>query len=112
MPVPERGSLLGELVALLTTARLPFTAPTAVGEKSTFRLVFCPAGRVYGKLRPVTLYPDPVTGIWEIVTLAVPVLVMMTGNDGSELSITLPKAVLLGLRLICRVTAAPEIATV
>ena len=74
IPVPERGSLAGEFVALLTIETLPVTLPAAVGAKVTLKLAFCPAGKVKGRDRPLTLKPVPVTLICEIVTPALPVL--------------------------------------
>src|SRR6516162_1317290 len=103
MPVPERGSLLGEFVALLRTEALPVTLPAAVGAKVTLISTFCPADRVKGRAGPLILKPVPVTESWERVTLPVPVFVRITGSVLLLPSTTSPKLVLAGEALTRRV---------
>lgn len=52
-PVPVRVTVAGDPVALLTMEILPFTAPGAVGLKSTVRMRFCDGERVTGAPPPV-----------------------------------------------------------
>jgi hypothetical protein len=106
-PVPERGSLLGELVALLRIEALPVTLPAAVGAKVTLKSVFCPADRVRGRVGPLILKPVPVTESWGMVTLPVPVLVRITGSVLLLPTTTLPKLTLAGLAtsVVARPTA-------
>ena len=60
-PVPDRETVAGELVALLTTDKLAVALPVAVGAKVTLKVVVWPAVRVKGKEIPLVLKPDPVT---------------------------------------------------
>src|SRR5215472_9806988 len=62
-PVPESETVAGELVALLTTERLPVTLPVAVGSKLAVKVVLFPALRVKGREIPATLKPAPTTVI-------------------------------------------------
>ena len=50
----------GELVALLVTEMVPEKLPVVVGAKARLKEVDCPAARVSGSPRPVTLNPLPV----------------------------------------------------
>ena len=52
-PVPDRETVAGDPVALLTTETLPFTLPAAVGLNWTVRLRFCEGVSVAGVLPPV-----------------------------------------------------------
>lgn len=90
-PVPERGMLSVGFEPLLMIARLPLTLPADDGANTTLKVLLCPAVRVKGKLRPLTLNPAPVAVACEIVTLEPPELV--TVSDRVELLpiCTLPK---------------------
>src|SRR6516165_778832 len=79
-PEPERGSLVGESVALLLSETLPLNVPVAVGAKVTLKEVLWPALSVWGRLRSPSLKPVPATLALEMVTAAVPVLVTITEN--------------------------------
>jgi len=59
MPEPDSGRFSVELEALLANAMLPLAAPAACGAKMTLKLVLQPAGRVTGRVSPLTLKPDP-----------------------------------------------------
>jgi len=91
LPVPEREMVLGELVALLVTITLPETLPVAVGANATVNEVDCPEASVRGRVRPVTAKPLPVTLSCERVTLAFPVLLMVTAWVAFAPMVTLPK---------------------
>ena len=58
MPEPESGRFRVELEALLANVMLPLAAPAACGTKVTLKLVLQPAGRVTGRVSPLTLKPD------------------------------------------------------
>jgi len=106
VPVPDRDSLPGEFVALLTNETLPVKLPPVVGENTTFRLVFWPEDNVNGKVKLLTLKPVPVRVVWDRVTLAVPVFVIMIGREEEPIA-TSPQSGLVGLRLISIVTPVP-----
>lgn len=110
--MPDSGSLVGELVALLTTETLPVTLPAAVGAKVTLKLVLCPAAKVWGRGRPLILKPVPATVVLERVTLAVPVFFRITGNVLLLPRMIFPKLVLVGFLLISSVIPVPESDTV
>ena len=59
-PVPDRATVAGELVALLTTEMLPVALPVAVGANVAEKVAVWPAVRVRGKERPLRLNPVPV----------------------------------------------------
>ena len=60
-PVPLRGIVAGELVAVLTTLRLPETLPVAVGAKLALSERLWPAARVAAPENPLAPNPEPVT---------------------------------------------------
>ena len=72
-------------------------------------VTLCPDARVTGGLRPFTLNPVPVTVPWEIVALAPPVLVTVSGKLLLLPTCTLPKFRLacVGLR-VAGVTPVPD----
>jgi hypothetical protein len=70
--------VLVELEALLIRATLPVAAPADCGEKLTVNDADCPGARVRGRVSPVAVKPAPVTFIWVIVALAVPLLLTIT----------------------------------
>ena len=68
---------LGEVGALLTIEMLPDAVPADAGLNVTVMVSFCPALTLEGNENPLALNPAPVTLIWLIVKVAVPVLVMI-----------------------------------
>lgn len=96
-PVPESDVIFGESVALLTTESCPATLPVEVGANVALKLVFCPAAKVKGVAGPLTPNPAPVAVAFEIVTLALPVSVMTTGNVLVLPTVTFPKLRVPGL---------------
>ena len=56
----------------------PVAAPTTVGANFRVTVVLAPTAKVLGIVSPVTLNSAPVTDPADIVTLAVPVLVIVT----------------------------------
>lgn len=97
VPVPLSAIARGEPAALLVMATLPVTAPAVVGANFTVNEVFCPALIVTGAVNPLMLNPVPEALAAEIVTLAVPVFVNVTGTEPALPSNRLPKAMLAGL---------------
>jgi len=69
-PVPLKATVAVELEALLTSVRLPLTAPEVVGANFTENEALCPAARVSGRVSPLTVKPV-VAFACEIVTAAV-----------------------------------------
>ncbi len=96
------------MVALLTIETLPVTVPTAVGAKVTLRSALFPAVKVRGRDSPLMLKPVPVTVACEMVTVAVPVLVRITGNVLLLPSTMSPKLLLVGLAVRRSVIPVPE----
>lgn len=76
---------------------LPDALPTVVGANFAVTEVFCPALIVTGTVSPMMLKPAPDALAADIVTLAVPVFVKVTGTDPLLPSIRLPKLMLVGL---------------
>jgi hypothetical protein len=113
-PVPERETAAGELVALLTTERLPVRLPVVVGAKATLTVVVWPAARVRGSESPLRVNPAPVKLACETVTLAVPVLDRVTVWGLLVLpTVTFPKLRLDGLAASSKLPApVPESETV
>jgi len=111
-PVPERETMAGELVALLTIEMLPVALPVTVGEKTALKLVLWPPERVSGNVRPLVLKPVPVTVAWVMVTLPVPVLVRLTDCVPVVFTVTLPNATVDGEADSCRLTPVPDRGTV
>jgi hypothetical protein len=76
--MPESEIVAGELLALLTTDTLPSTLPAAVGANPTFRATLCPAARLSGNDKPLTVKPAPVTFTCERLTVLFPEFVRTT----------------------------------
>jgi hypothetical protein len=97
--VPERETVAGELVALLTTERASLKVPVAVGAKVTLKVEVWPAARVSGRESPLRLKVVPAKLACETVTLAVPELVKVTVCELLGPTVMLPKLRLAGLTL-------------
>ena len=99
----------GELLASEIIARLPLTAPAAVGANFTLNVTVWLGVRVAGKTNPVTEYPAPVTFACEMVTFAPPVLVNVSERLALLPTCTLPNDRLVGLaESVPAVTPMPE----
>ena len=79
--MPLRGIVVGELVAVLTTFRLPETLPVAVGANLTASERLWPGARVAAPEKPLTLNPGPAAVTCEMLTEPVPLLVTVNGNE-------------------------------
>ena len=97
MPVPVSGTFSVEFAALEVMAKLPVTAPPAVGENFVLKLTLWPAVSVAGKVKPLTLNPEPVVLAAEIVTLVPPELVRVSVKEPLLPVVTLPKPRLVGV---------------
>ena len=96
-PVPNRVTAAGDPVALLAIEIVPFAVPATVGLNTTDRVRLCKGDSVTGALPPVMEY-SALKVIDEIVTLALPVLVMVTVCGAEEVPVVmLPKLRLVGL---------------
>ena len=67
-----------ELAASEITEIDPAALPPEVGAKTAPKVKLCPALKVRGKVRPVTLKPVPETLAWVTVTAVLPVLVKVS----------------------------------
>src|SRR5208283_2428619 len=106
-PVPDSAMLAGEPAALLTTETLPLAVPAAEGLNCTANVSVCVGDNFTGVPAPLKVYPEPLILICEIVTLAFPVLVMVTLCWAELPVFTLPKLKLLELRETAAVAATP-----
>ncbi len=106
-PVPDTATEFGELVALLTSVTVPLALPVTLGANTTFRFAVCPAEIVVPLIPLVTLNPDPVTLICEMVRLEFPVFFTATSSGVDPPRISLPKFRLIVASEIVRVALAP-----
>ena len=107
-PVPERETVVGELVALLVMETLPETLPAAVGANAIEKEVDWPAARVTGSERPLTVKPLPVTLSCDRETLPLPVFVRVTLCVALVVPVlTLPKLSEVGEAESCNTCATP-----
>ena len=98
-PVPFRATAFGELGALLEMRTLPDKLPAAVGANNAAKVAVAPAASVAGVFKPLTLKPEPLAAICEMVSVAVPVFVSVKFCDFVWFSMTLPKLKLAGVTL-------------
>jgi hypothetical protein len=113
MPVPVSGTFRVEFEALDAMAKLPVTAPPAVGENFVLKLTLWPAVSVVGKLKPLTLNPEPVVPAAEIVMLVPPELVRVSVREPLLPVVTLPKPRLVGVEVSWpELTPVPDTGTV
>ena len=101
MPVPDNGMFSAEFAALDVMAKLPVTLPLAVGENITLKPTLWPAVSVVGKVKPLTLNPEPIALAAEIVTLVPPELVRVSVRGALLPVVTLPKPRLVGVDVSC-----------
>ena len=106
-PVPDNEIVFGEPVALLVTVTVPELLPAADGPKVTLNVKVWFGVSVTGVLAPVSVNPLPLSLICVICTLALPVLVTVTGNCEEVPVFTFPKARLEVLNESVSVAATP-----
>ncbi len=92
---------------MLKIETVPVTAPAAVGENFTLKVVLCPAPSVAGTERPVMLNPVPEALPCERVMLAVPGFVKVTFTVPLAPTSKLPKLMLDGFAVKAPCTAVP-----
>jgi len=97
IPDPLRLTDVGEVGALLTMEMLPEAVPTTVGENATVMVVCCPAFRLSGSVNPLTLNAEPVSFIWVMLMVAVPVFLMIKAWDVVVPTTSFPKLIGFGL---------------
>ena len=100
-PLPASGTLFGELEALLTKEALPLAVVVVVGAKVILKDVLWPDARLNGSVFPPMLNPVPVALYCEIVAVAGPPFVIITGSVLLVPTVTLPKLRLVGLVVSC-----------
>lgn len=76
---------------------LPAALPADVGENFAVNEAFWPALIVRGRVNPLIVKPGPEAEAAEMVTLAVPVFVNVTGTEPLLPTRRLPKLTLAGL---------------
>ena len=107
VPVPLRGIVAGEFVALLVTMMLPVTLAEPVGAKVTFKVAVFPAARMSPLETPLTLKPGPEKLTFETVMLALLELVSVTVWLLLAPTLMLPKLNSEGLAVSWLVVALP-----
>ncbi len=95
------------MVALLTSVTVPLTPPVTLGANTTFRFAVCPAEIVVPLIPLVTLNPEPVTLICEMVKLEFPVFFTASSSGIDPPTISLPKFRLVANSEMVRVALAP-----
>lgn len=95
-PVPETATVAGDAGALLAMLTEPDKLPAVVGANTALNVAVAP-GATLVELSPFTVYPAPLMLTCEIVSVAVPVLVIVKACDFVCPSMTLPKLKLEGL---------------
>lgn len=90
-PVPVKGTLAGELGALLEMPTVPGSMPAVAGANPTLKEALFPGASVAGVASPFTEYPAPLTKSFAIVRDEDPVLVTLNVCDFVCPSTTLPK---------------------
>ena len=101
VPVPESGIEILGFAALLVTDTLPLSDPLAGGVKFTFTVTLCPADRLMGSVKPLTLNPVPEAARFETCTDVVWLFCRVRGSVLVLLTCTLPKFMLVGLAASC-----------
>ena len=112
VPVPLSAMVRGDPGALLVIEMLPLALPATVGANLAVKDVFWPALTVTGTVRPVMLKPAPEALAAEIVTLADPEFVKVTGTDPLLPTSRLPKLMLDGFAERAPCVPVPVKATV
>ena len=102
-PVPDRETVVGELVALLVIVAVPVRIPVAAGVKVTFSIAVCPGVKICPVETPLAVYPAPEILTLEMVTFDFPALVIVTPRTLLPPRLTFPK-----LRLVALAASDPE----
>lgn len=74
MPLPVRATGTEGFEASEARVRVALSVPAAVGVNATEKLALLPGANVYGRVKPLARYPEPLTAAEEIWRLVPPVL--------------------------------------
>ena len=96
VPLPVKETPTDGSDALEASESVALLVPLAEGAKVTERLALPPAGKVWGKVRPLALNPLPLTVAPEIVRLDPPELEMVRACVWLLPTATLPRFILPG----------------
>ena len=107
---PDREMVVMELVALLATVTLPFTAPAADGAKVTFNTAEFPAAKVRPEETPPVLTPAPDIATFETEMVVPPVFVRVTDKMLPLPTVIFPKFRFVVLALSCPATVTISVA--
>jgi hypothetical protein len=107
IPVPDKPIVAGEFVASLEIVTAPFTAPAAAGANCTVTVTDWFGVSISPEVTPLAVNPAPETLTFDIVTLALPLLVSATLSELLLPSFTLPKLKLVVLNPSTLVEATP-----
>jgi len=94
---------------LLVSVTDPVALPTPDGANVMVSVAVCDGFKVAGVVKPLTEYPAPLAATAEIVTAAVPVLLITTDWPVLLPVATAPKPTLDGLAVRCPVAAADPV---
>jgi hypothetical protein len=104
--VPDKGIARLGLEAFDVMVTLPVADPETVGANLTVKVVLWPAIKVKGAVTPLRVKPEPLTAIWETVTLEPPEFVTVPDKDCVlPPTVTVPKARLVGFDVIAPAVA-------
>ncbi len=106
-PSPFSGTVVGESSALLVIVTTPVVAPLEVALNETFSVADCPAAIVIGAVIPPTVYPVPVTAIFDTLNEAVPSFVTLTDSVIVAPIAAFPKSSAAGETVIATVPFVP-----
>jgi len=106
-PVPDNATVVGELVALLTTLTLPARLPEEAGAKVTLRVTAWLGVKVVPEVTPLALKLAPEAATLERVTFEFPVLVRLVLSELLLPKFTLPKLKLVGFAVSRKVAVTP-----
>jgi hypothetical protein len=106
-PSPFSGTVVGESSALLVIVTTPVVAPLEFALNETFSVADGPAAIVIGAVIPPTVYPVPVTAIFDMLNEAVPSFVTLTDSVTVAPTAEFPKSSAAGATVIATVPFDP-----
>ena len=106
-PSPFSGTVVGESSALLVIVTTPVVAPLEAALNETFSVADCPAAIVIGAVIPPTVYPVPVTAIFDTLSAAVPSFITVTDSVTVAPTAEFPKSSAAGETVIATVPFVP-----
>lgn len=106
-PVPLSATLVGELGALLTSARLPEKVPAEAGANPTLKEAVPPGAMERGNESPDSVYPVPLSDAWVTLRVAEPGFCTVMVCVLLAPVMTLPKLIVEGATVMSGWTPAP-----